>query len=109
MNCVKINAVTCPPDTPDYNYVIELGQCKKVEKSCAYSGNDGCIACKEGYYLSNKQCLKVQPYQGLTSQSETVENFREEDYWFWDIREKFEPYFMINIFFNFIKFIKQVK
>ena len=69
MNCVKINAVTCPPDTSDYNYVIELGQCKRVEKSCAYSGNDGCIACKEGYYLSNKQCLKVQPYQGLTSQS----------------------------------------
>lgn len=45
-NCIKINTVTCPPDTADYSYVIELGQCKKVEKGCVYSGLEGCLACK---------------------------------------------------------------
>lgn len=43
---VQVITVTCPPDTADYSYVIELGQCKKVEKGCAYSGPDGCLACK---------------------------------------------------------------
>lgn len=64
--------MTCPPDTVDYSYVIELGQCIKIEKGCVYSSLDGCLACREGFYLYNKQCYKYQLYQGLTTQYWTV-------------------------------------
>lgn len=81
-NCIKINSVVCPPNTVDYSYIIELGVCKKIDNNCAYSGVDGCLACKDGYYLINKQC-QITTYQGLTTQtSQNTQTFKESDYWF---------------------------